>query len=91
MIFLFLKFFKENLKKKEKRKKHPSRCWHAPVVESVHQAVITEKDQPFTFDAQHKVTCKGFGSVPAQGPRQSAAIARNLHRNSWAVAGHTFS
>eukprot|EP00667_Euglena_gracilis_P000539 EG_transcript_539 len=35
------------------------------VSESVYHAVINEKDQPFTFDARHRVSCKGFGAVNA--------------------------
>eukprot|EP00668_Euglena_longa_P028595 GGOE01035876.1.p1 GENE.GGOE01035876.1~~GGOE01035876.1.p1 ORF type:complete len:1162 (-),score=411.87 GGOE01035876.1:1521-4565(-) len=35
------------------------------VSESVFQSVVSVKDQPFTFDPRHRVSCKGFGSVNA--------------------------
>jgi len=35
------------------------------ITEQVHRLVIKATDNPFTFDAKHKVMCKGFGSVAA--------------------------
>jgi class 3 adenylate cyclase len=35
------------------------------VAEGVYQTIVALKDQPFSFDARHKVFCKGFGNVSA--------------------------
>jgi len=35
------------------------------VAEGVYQTIVALKDQPFTFEARHKVFCKGFGKVSA--------------------------
>eukprot|EP00667_Euglena_gracilis_P007389 EG_transcript_7461 len=58
------------------------------ISESVFQAVINEKDQPFTFDARHRVACKGFGSVNAYflsscklPPPKALLLSRHIQPN----------